>query len=196
MRKVIPALVILGLALGAWLLWPRDADVLTTTVPEAGATSSTTSTQATSTTSTDDPTTSTDGDSHVVETVAEAEEILRQLWFGWFEGIYNEDVERIREVVGTDAFLDAGLAAMGTIAFIEPPTKDGLTFSEIEILTSNADCLVVWTVTTPGFLNTSEPRSGVEVLRWVEDGWRFASAWKLREDLWQADCDAELPPLS
>jgi hypothetical protein len=99
MRKVIPALVILGLALGAWLLWPRDADVPTTTRPEAAATSTTTSTQVTSTTSTDHPTTSTVADSHVVETVAEAEEILRQLWFGWFEGIYNEDVDRIREVV-------------------------------------------------------------------------------------------------
>ncbi len=136
MRKVIPALVILGLALGAWLLWPRDADVPTTTVPEAGATSTTTSTQVTSTAPTGDSTTSTDADSHVVETVAEAEEILRQLWFGWFEGIYNEDVDRIREVVvleETDRRPRHRVRQHGVHA--KPPRSTALKFARIRTST-------------------------------------------------------------
>ena len=44
--------------------------------------------------------------------VEEAEEILRELWFGWFEGIYNQDEDRIREVVASNPKLVAALAPL------------------------------------------------------------------------------------
>ncbi|MGH8950519.1 MAG: hypothetical protein ACRDX9_03750, partial [Acidimicrobiia bacterium] len=98
-RRLIAGLIVVGLAVGIWALWPRgESDPTPTTLPIAVET--TTTTQVTTTTSA--ATTTTDG-SHVVTTVEEAEAILRDLWFGWFEGIYNQDEDRIREVVGTQA---------------------------------------------------------------------------------------------
>jgi hypothetical protein len=191
MRKVIPALVIIGLALGAWLLWPRDAGVPTTTLPEAGATSTTTSTQVTSTAPTGISTTSTDADSHVVETVAEAEEILRQLWFGWFEGIYNEDVDRIREVVVLEETVATATQSFGSDFAREPEPSD-ISFAETQIVRSDQECLAIWSeLILTGF---SSGRSlGLEVLRWTDHGWKSLSVWTSRSDLWEADCESSLP---
>ncbi|MEX2250445.1 MAG: hypothetical protein WD895_00070, partial [Acidimicrobiia bacterium] len=90
-RRLIAGLVVVGLAIGVWALWPRgEPDPSpTTTVNAVG--SSTTSIRVASRT-----TGSTAAQTHVVTTVEEAEEILRALWFGWFEGIYNQDEERIK----------------------------------------------------------------------------------------------------
>ncbi|MGA7282898.1 MAG: hypothetical protein WBZ40_14105, partial [Acidimicrobiia bacterium] len=71
-------------------------------------------------------TSNTSSDTHVVETVAEAESILRDIWFGWFEGIYNQDEERIKEVVGTQALLDAAREAFDTTAWQRPPSQAGV----------------------------------------------------------------------
>ena len=95
MRRGIAIAVVAGLAIAIVLLWPGAtdegppiADPTTTTATTAGASSSPTSAPPGTTTTT------TVAESHVVETVAEAEEILRNLWFGWFEGIYNQDEDR------------------------------------------------------------------------------------------------------
>ena len=190
MRKVIPALVILGLALGAWLLWPRDADVPTTTVPEAGATSTTTSTQVTSTTSTDDPTTSTVADSHVVETVAEAEEILRNHYSIWFRGIYHQDETLIRETVVSQQQIAAAVSQFGSMRFIAEPTTEGLNLEDVDILRSDPNCLAIWATVSADFRDGST--SGVVVMRWTESGWKMLSSWTLREDLWEDDCESQL----
>ncbi|HUF16067.1 MAG TPA: hypothetical protein VMQ46_09250 [Acidimicrobiia bacterium] len=189
MRRVIAALIVVGLAVGVVLLWPRS-----TADDPPGAEASTTTTSALTTTTTTAPgtTTSTNDDSHVVETVEEAEEILRELWFGWFEGIYNQDEERIREVVATEQFYESGVDAFGTLDFTDAPSPDGLRFFELEVLMSTNDCLATWSVTIPEFLDVSQPRSGVEVMRLVDSEWKFASAWQLRNDLWEADCEAQL----
>ena len=188
MRRVIAALIVVGLAVGVFLLWPTP---LEDEEPEAVGSTTTTTVSSTTSTTAAVTTSITVGDSHVVETVEEAEEILRELWFGWFEGIYNQDEGRIRQVVATEAFLDAGIRAFGTLTFTETPTASGLHFEELEILTANEECLAVWSVTTTSFL-ASDPRSGVEVVRWTDDGWRLASSWRFREDLWEADCEMQL----
>ncbi len=98
-RRLAAGLIVVGLAVGIWALWPRDnADPTPTTQPTAAETTTTTVPPTTATTVLS--TTVTTEASHVVTTVEEAEEILRTLWFGWFEGIYNQDEARIREVVG------------------------------------------------------------------------------------------------
>ena len=103
-RWAIAGLVVVGLGVGVWLLWPDgDAAGPTTTTVLAAATT-TTSESIDETTTTSAAVTTTVVESHVVETVEEAEAILRELWFGWFAGIYNQDEDRIREVVATEEF--------------------------------------------------------------------------------------------
>jgi hypothetical protein len=193
-RRLLAGLIVVGLAVGIWALWPRaGSDPTPTTLPVAAETTTTTQT-TTSTTAA--AATSTTEDSHVVATVEEAEQILRGLWFGWFEGIYNQDETRIREVVGTQAMFDAARAAFETVTFVEVPTLEGVDFIEFETLFSSETCLVVWSRSDATFLAPGEPREGVDVLRWFDEEWLLASTWAHREDLWEADCEAELESFS
>ncbi len=144
-RRLIAGLIVVGLAFGIWVLWPRhDSDPLPTTLPQAAVTS-TTSTSSTATTAEAPTTTSTTlPESHVVETVDEAEAILRDLWFGWFEGIYNQDEDRIKEVVGTQALLDAARDAIRCDG-VRPthPSVRTISIEESEILRTDDECLVL-----------------------------------------------------
>jgi hypothetical protein len=156
----------------------------------------TTTTTLLPTTTTTLPTTSTTADTHVVATVEEAEEILRALWYGWFEGIYNQDEDRIREVVGTQAMLDAARSQFGVMEFEAAPTAEVVQFEEIEILQSDTDCLAVWVTANAPFLASSPSVTSVEVTRWTGHSWVLVSTWRYRDDLWDADCESELVPLS
>lgn len=180
-RVAVALAVVIALAAGVWMLWPdgERTPSTTTTLPIA-ASSSTTSTPAGTTTTADD---------HIVETVEEAEAILRELWFGWFEGIYTQDEDRIREVVESDAQTEAAKEQFGVMQFEGVPTASGISFSEIRILQANSSCLVTWSVTrSPQFLAGSEDREGVDVFRIFGDRWRLVSSWKYERDLWQSDC--------
>ena len=192
-RRLAAGLIVAGLAVGIWALWPRDdSDPSPTTTPTAVET---TATIPRTTTTTTVVTTSTAA-THVVATVEEAEEILRDLWFGWFEGIYNQDEARIREVVGTQAMLDAAREAFGA-SFTEAPTRDGVLLSQSELLRSDEDCLVAWsTIDVSSFRGESSDSEMVTVTRWVDDTWKLATTWALKEDLWDADCESQLSPLS
>ncbi|MFV1963314.1 MAG: hypothetical protein ACC658_15970, partial [Acidimicrobiia bacterium] len=128
-KKAIVGLVVVALAIGVWWLWPRgeSASPASTTVLAAEPT---TTSEAGATTSTAvPPTTETTTDSQIVETVEEAEEILRELWFGWFEGIYNQDEDRIREVVATEESVEEALAQFEIMDFASPPQPEDLEFS-------------------------------------------------------------------
>ena len=152
-RWLVAGLIVVGLAVGIWALWPREnSDPSPTTAPIAVETTTTTLVMTTTTAA---PTTSTTEDTHIVATVGEAEEILRALWFGWFEGIYNQDEDRIREVVGTQAMLDAARSQFGVMEFDVAPTAEAIRFEESEILRSDADCLVLWVTANAPFLSTS-----------------------------------------
>lgn len=197
-RRLAAGLIVAGLAVGIWALWPRDdSDPSPTTTPTAVETTATMPRTTTTTTvvTTSVVTTSTAA-THVVATVEEAEEILRNLWFGWFEGIYNQDEARIREVVGTQAMLDAAREAFGA-SFTEAPTRDGVLLSQSELLRSDEDCLVAWsTIDVSSFRGESSDSEMVTVTRWVDDTWKLATTWALKEDLWDADCESQLSPLS
>ncbi len=188
MRTVIAALVVVALIAGILAFWPRDSDV------EASATTTSTTLPVTTTsrpttTSVEAASTVTTGDGHVVTSVEEAEEILRDLWFGWFEGIYLEDEDRIREVVILEETVATARESFGTIE--NPPSAAEIEFSDVEILESNRDCLAVWTSMTLSGFRTGETQ-GVNVLRWHNDDWAILSVWKNRDDLWIDDCDALL----
>jgi len=129
-----------------------------------------------------------------VETVEEAEEILQELWFGWFEGIYNQDEDRIREVVATEVMLESAVAAFGK-AYDSPPSYEDVLFSGSEVLRSDEECLVVWsTIDISGFAGPGASESSLYVLR-SDGSWLLATVWVNREDLWEPDCDSLLLPL-
>ena len=191
--RLVAGLIVVGLAVGIWALWPREnSDPSPTTVPIAVET--TTTTLLTTTTSAP-PTTSTTEDTHIVATVEEAEEVLRALWFGWFEGIYNQDEDRIREVVGSQGALDNARAQFGAMEFQREPTPNDITTSDTEILRSDDECLVVWTnLGISGF--SSGNSTGVHLLRWTGEKWVSLSLWEFRNDLWEDDCRVDLVPLA
>jgi hypothetical protein len=187
---------VVGLAVGIWALWPDDEPgPVTTTTPTAAETTSTVLPSSTSTTAA--PSTTTSTTTHVVATVEEAEAILRYLWFGWFEGIYNQDEARIREVVGTQSMLDAARAQFGVMEFSAPPSPDAIGIEQVEMLRSDDGCLVLWVTGTAPFIDAqTNSVMSVEVMRWSGDSWLLASTWQNRNDLWEADCEGQLQPLS
>lgn len=200
LRRVIAGLVVVGLAIGVWLIWPgSDAPGPTsTTAAAAGSTSSTTAPTAAPSAPppvTPDASTTTTVEGHGVDTVEEAEVILRELWFGWFEGIYNQDEDRIREVVATEEYLEAGTTAFETLEFTEGPARDQIVFMGVEILRTDAECLALWSESNASFLTEGPNRTGVDIMRWVAGKWLLASSWVDRNDLWEADCEALLRPL-
>jgi hypothetical protein len=188
--RLIVGLVVVGLAIGVWALWPQDEPEPspTTTVDAVGTTSTVIVPLSTTTTE----------DSHVVTTVEEAEEILRGLWFGWFEGIYTQDEERIKEVVGSHRLLDNAKAAFESVSFVAAPTIEGVVLDEAEILLSDEICLVIWSGSDVVFLDNPQGtlREGVDVFRWTENGWLMVSSWQHKSDLWETDCESVLEPLS
>ena len=188
-RRLVAGLIVVGLAVGVWALWPRgDSDPTPTTLPVAVETTTTTTTVATSTTAAG--TTTTSDPSHVVTTVEEAEAILRELWFGWFEGIYNQDEDRIKEVVGSSQQINAAVAQFGQLDLARVPTGADFTFAGTEILRSSGSCTAIWTLmTASGF--TDVTLEGVHVFRWSGDSWLFVSLWTHPDDLWEGDCEAQ-----
>jgi len=193
-RRLVAGLIVVGLAVGIWALWPREnSDPSPTTVPIAVET--TTTTLLTTTTSAP-PTTSTTEDTHIVATVEEAEEILRALWFGWFEGIYDQDEERIREVVGTQAMMDAAREAFGA-SFTARPSIEDVRLDQTEILRSDESCLAVWMgIDVSAFRGEGSQSQMVTVVRRADDMWKLASTWTHKDDLWDADCESVLQAVS
>ena len=191
LRRVVAGMIAFGLGVGIWLLWPRGVTAPPTDTSPIADPTTTTTTGAPSTTLVSGSTTST-AESHVVETVEEAKAILRELWFGWFEGIYNQDEDRIREVVATEEFLNAAISAFGSLNFVAPPVPEAIHFDETEVLMSTGDCLVVWTRGTVDFLSDAPSQSSVDVLRLYGSTWKTFSTWKLKGDLWERDCEAAL----
>jgi hypothetical protein len=135
MRRVIAALIVVGLTIAVILLWPSPtAEIPPDTL--AGATTTTTTTSPPTTTIVPDTTTTSAAEgSHVVETVEEAEEILRELWFGWFEGIYLQDEDRIREVVVLEETVETARESFG-VEFEREPRPEDIEFANTEILRS------------------------------------------------------------
>lgn len=188
-RVAVALAVVVALASGVWLLWPDDEQPLlpSTTLPAATPTStvgrSTTTTASLTTTTTED----------LVDTVEEAEAILRELWFGWFDGIYHQDEDRIREMVATEEQVGAAKDQFGRMAFIAQPLPEGIVFTEIEILRSDSSCLAIWsTSNASSFLATDLDRTGVDVFRWTGTRWHLFGSWRYRADLWESDCESSL----
>jgi hypothetical protein len=171
--------IVVGLGAMVVVLLQDDlAPTPTTSVSTTTTTSSPTTASSTATTST------TTAD----QRLAEVETILQELWFGWFDAIYRKDADALWEVVATRPFHDAGVAAMETLDFTEPPTRSGVTVEVETVLLDRVDCLVVHHQASASFIEASN--STVSVM-WPDEryGWRFATGWMLPDDRWLQDCD-------
>jgi len=191
-RTAIVGLFAVVLAIGVWFLWPRGESASPTATTVLAVQTTTTKAFDITTSTTLTSTTETASESHVVETVEEAEEILRELWFGWFEGIYNQDEDRIREVVATEEFLSAGIEAFDTLEFTSPPTPEAISFDDTELLEATAECIAIWTTGRVEFLGSNRENTGVDIVRRIANTWQILSTWLYKEDLWQADCESRL----
>ena len=183
-------LIVVALAVGVWVLWPRaDPNPTTTTTTSVRAASTTSTTEPTTTTLAATTTTGSNQDPDLIETVAEAEAVLRELWFGWFDGIYNQDENRIKEVVASQSQLDAAITQFGVMDFAGIPAADSFAFEETEILRSDTGCLAIWSaVQINDFANLSF--SGLHVFRFVSNDWKLVSIWEFANDLWEQECEA------
>ncbi|MGH8949526.1 MAG: hypothetical protein ACRDXF_11760, partial [Acidimicrobiia bacterium] len=105
-------------------------------------------------------------------------------------GIYNQDENRIREVVGTQAMLDAARSQFGVMQFERAPQAGAILPTGVELLRSDDVCLVLWSSVSAEFRPGST--EGVQVLRREADRWVFVGFWTHRGDLWEADCESQL----
>ncbi|MGQ0849951.1 MAG: hypothetical protein ACT4OP_12745 [Actinomycetota bacterium] len=161
---------------------PTPSTVPSTTAVEVVTTTS----EAPTTTVVDVSTTST---TTAEQRLAEVEELLQNLWFGWFDAIYRKDPDALWAVVATTRNYNAGVSAMETMQFTAAPSREGVSINEVNILLDRPDCLVVeHTVDATRFLGVEV--TTVEVM-WPDPryGWRQATSWKFANDLWMQDCD-------
>ena len=173
---------VLALAAG-WMIW-RDRSTPGPTTTLLASPTTTTSVAITTTTAAATTTTSEDA------RIAEVEQILTDLWFGWFDAIYRKDADALWEVVANQNYHTTGVEAMDTVVFTAAPAKSAMSVDTHQVLLDREDCLVAVSDIRATFIEGSPTSNQVNVL-WSDPRyeWRFASAWRHASDLWQADCD-------
>jgi hypothetical protein len=195
--RLVAGLIVIVLAFGVWIVWPRGEPEPSSTLSADDSSTNSTTSMATSQTTPTETTTTTEPVVAVIETVEQAEDLLRVLWLGWFEGIYNQDEDRIKEVVASQSHLDSARAAFGVATFSEAPTSGQILLSDTEILFSDAKCVVIWSnVDVTGFRGDGATTTTVEVIRLDAGVWKFVGSWRNKGDLWEQDCESQLEPLS
>lgn len=126
----------------------------------------------------------------VVDRLAEIEEIVRTYYFGWFDGLYREDISAIDRVAGTEAVVEQGRQAMGRLAFTAAPTPEAIGVDIKNVLLDRADCLVVSAdIDFRSFTEVENVMPAVDVYFRVGDGWGRAVSYLYERELWQVDCD-------
>lgn len=195
-RRLIAVLIVVGLAIGVWLLWPREGPIVTATASAvAVSTSPAPSTTTTPGTSTSLPTVTVSTGAPTAMSVEEAEAILRELLLRRYLALYEQDEPALRDLAANQSAFESAVLAMQTVSFLAEPTGEQLQIRKIEVLRADASCLAIWSeVHVSGFLPDGVA-SGVLVLRESEGQWKWLSLWQHKGDLWESACDAvlELP---
>ncbi|MDX1449725.1 MAG: hypothetical protein R3246_11765, partial [Acidimicrobiia bacterium] len=147
------------------------------TTPPTTATSSVAAPPSTSTT--------------VADRVAEIEAIVRTYYFGWFDGLYRNDIDAIDRVAGTEAVLEQGRRAMGRLEFTAAPTPEAIGVRIKKVLLDRPDCLVGSAdIDFRSFVSGVEDvMPAVDVYFRVGDGWGRANSYLYEREMWQVDCD-------
>jgi hypothetical protein len=181
-------------ALGLLAAMVAGAVVLTRETPAGGAASTTVGAAAVTTTSTAETTTTTAATTSTTTAEQRLEEvraIVQDLWYRWFDAIYRKDETVLWSIVANSERYNSALEAMEASEFSAAPTQAGVVIGDVEILLDRSDCLVVYSsLDVTAFKGAGAVSSGVDVL-WADEryGWRRASLWKYRGDLWANDCN-------
>jgi hypothetical protein len=199
-RPALSLGVIAALAVAVWAALSsgeEEAPTTTTTTAPATPTSTATTTTAapTTTVTTVATTSSTAAPDTTVGPEARLEEvrlILENLWFGWFDAIYRDDQDAVRLVIATEAGLEDFQEAATSVEYAGPPSREDVLVEDPEILRDDDQCLVVYsTLHVMEFVKEPGTSSGVDVLWPYKGGWRRATRWGNRGDLWEQDCGAQ-----
>jgi hypothetical protein len=179
-------------ALAGILIWAllRDAGAgppLTLAVTTTATTATTSPTSLETTTTVGETTSTTTAE----QRLAEVEEILRELWFGWFDAIYRKDEDALWEVVATTRNYEAGLAAMETMEFVAEPNPEEVKVISLDLLLDRNDCLVINQQLDFSAFRGEGIGSQLVTVFWPDTryGWRIATHWQYPNDLWLQDCD-------
>jgi hypothetical protein len=122
--------------------------------------------------------------------LAEVEELLQDLWFGWFDAIYRKDPDALWQVVATTTFHADGVAAMDSMEFIAAPTRSDVLIRDLSILLDRPDCLVVEnSIDMTAFRGLDGDTTVTVLWPYARYGFRFATGWRFANDLWLNDCD-------
>ncbi|HVR32059.1 MAG TPA: hypothetical protein VMS74_05045 [Acidimicrobiia bacterium] len=121
---------------------------------------------------------------------AEIEEILRDFYYGWFDGLYRHDVDTIDRIAGSQAVLEQGIGGFDRLEFTAVPTRDAIGVDVKNVLLDRADCLVVSAdIDFRSFVATDEVMAAVDVFFRVGDGWGRAISYEYEQELWLVACD-------
>src|SRR5690606_17654398 len=117
---------------------------------------------------------------------------LEDLYYRWFDAIYHNDEEAVREVIATERYLEDFMRAASSHTYPRPPEHSEIRISDIEILRDGAECLVVFVeLDLSEWLDDQIPGSTVQVMYPQGNSWAFASNWQHKGDLWEQDCEVE-----
>ncbi|MEX2653986.1 MAG: hypothetical protein WD532_03045 [Acidimicrobiia bacterium] len=134
------------------------------------------------------PTTTTT--SVVVDREIEIEEILRDFYFGWFDGIYRQNVDTLDRVAGSTEVFESGVAAFGKPKYTAAPTREAVGVEVKNVLLDRPDCLVVSAdIDFRSFIDIDRVMPAVDVFFRVGDGWGRAVSYQYEKEMWQFACD-------
>ncbi|MEX2280000.1 MAG: hypothetical protein WEA76_07930 [Acidimicrobiia bacterium] len=125
-----------------------------------------------------------------VDREAEIEEILRDFYFGWFDGIYRQDVDTLDRVAGSTEVFESGVAAFGKPKYTAQPTREAVGVKVKNVLLDRPDCLVVSAdIDFRSFIDIDRVMPAVDVFFRVGDRWGRAVSYQYEKEMWQFACD-------
>lgn len=199
MRAGLSVGVIVALVIAIWVAVSSGDDEPAPTTLETTTTSATTLT--TTTTTTPPATTATTSGSTTTPTETTVDEearieevrlILEDLYFRWFDAIYRNDEEAVREAIATERYLTDFRNAVDSLDIPRQPEREDVAVSGVEILRDSESCLVTYaTVDARQLLGDEGEGSRVNVLLYSEGRWKLATVWTNKTDLWQQDCEIQ-----
>ncbi len=191
-RWIVAGAVITALAVAIGFVLLDDDAVPgpgTVAVPATQPATTTTSTVAPSTTPTTAQPSDVPSTMATRDRVGEVEQILTDLFVGWYDAIYRADGDALWGVVASSEMHSAGTESIGKFQFIDEPAESDLYIEVLDLLRYTENCLVAFVrVDVSGLIAAGGTTDFVSVLWPTNRGWGFATAWRYPDDLWETDC--------
>jgi len=193
--------VIAALAIAIWAAVSQGGDepppttttsTLTTSSTESRPSSTSTTVSTTTSTTEALPTTAAETTGDPQDRTEEARQILRDLYYRWFDAIYRKDENAVLEISATSNNLDDFRRAISSVEFPRGPERSDIVIRDLEILRWDDSCLVVYAaLDLSSWRGEGRVSTVVNVLLPVDGQWLFGTTWLYKDDLWQDDCRIE-----